>query len=362
LKCCNPNTKKLKVILVEKDDDCYARLKRVINKRWPNVNVKLAEGPIYRNSSGVYLLNEELDEALKTIEKIDLGNALFFFDPLRSVQYQAIETVTRKRIKSFYKEGTELIIFIFTSDWFLGRDDFVALPNNSNTNSWSRQQAETVTEADALFGDTQWRDQILNNNPIYEREAEFVELYRNRLHKWFRYVLPLPFNPKRNQIYHLVMCSNYVTGIKAARDFYLKWTGNPRYSPDYSMALKKFHKLHPDLFLGLTGAQRPPVWKMLWETIKYHEEGICDCMCRDFVAIEGDQNRRQQLFQWLVDNEYLIIYRTENIWRHPFEQYQLSWRTITANLGIQPPEELEPLSLRPMSLKEISDDNLWASS
>ena len=166
LKCCNPNTRKLKVILVEKDNDCYNRLKKVIGRRWGNIDVKLAEGQIYYNSSNIYLLNKELDEALDCITKIPLGNALFFFDPLRSVQYQAIEKVTSKRIKTFYKEGTELIIFVFTSDWFLGRDDFVALPSNSNSSSWSSQEKETVIEADALFGDKYWHDEILNDSPI----------------------------------------------------------------------------------------------------------------------------------------------------------------------------------------------------
>lgn len=354
LKCCNPNTRKLKIILVEKDNNCYSHLKKVISRRWGNVDIKLAEGQIYYNSSNIYLLNKELDEALNDITKIPLGNALFFFDPLRNVQYQAIAKVTRKRIKTFYKEGTELIIFVFTSDWFLGRDDFVALPNNSDSYSWSPQEKETVTEADALFGDKDWHDEILNNHPIYEREVKFIELYRERLHKWFRYVLPLPFNPKGKQIYHLVMCSNYEVGIKTTRNFYSKWTGNPKYSPSNNMAFNQFRKLHPELFIGLTGRQRPPHWKMLWETIKYHEEGICDYMCRDFKVIEKDDNRRLELLKWLEYKGYLITYSTENLWKEPFIQYKLDWGTINTNLGVVPPLPLEPLSLRPLSLKELS--------
>lgn len=354
LKCCNPNTRNLKVILVEKDKECYSRLKKVINKRWNDVNIKLAEGPIYYNTSNIYLLNEDLDKALNTIENLKLGNSLFFFDPLRSVQFKAIEKVTSKRIKTFYKEGTELIIFVFTSDWFLGRDDFTALPNNSDSSSWSPEQQTTVKEADALFGDREWRNQILNDNPIFERENKLVELYRERLRKWFRYVLPLPFNPKRNQIYHLIMCSNYEAGIKATKDFYSKWTGNPKYSPDNNAAFKQFKKLHPELFSLLTGRQRPPHWKMLWETIKYHEEGICDYMCRDFIEIEGDINRRKQLLGWLEDKGYMTTCSIENIWKHPTKQYKLNWRTIKANLDIEPPIQIEPLSLRTLSIKEIS--------
>lgn len=354
LKCCNPNTKNLKVILVEKDGDCYSHLRKVIRRRWGTVNIELAEGPIYHNSSNIYLLNKELEGALSTIERMRLGNTLFFFDPLRHVQYQAIEKVANKRIKTFYKEGTELIIFVFTSDWFLGRDDFVALPDNTDSTSWLPEKSKTVAEADALFGDKDWRNLILNNKPTYERETEFIKLYVDRLHKWFRYILPLPFNPKENQIYHLIMCSNYEIGIKATRDFYSKWTGNPKYSPDNATAFKRFRTLHPELFVRLSGRQRPPHWKMLWETIKNHEDGMCDYMCRDFMVIEDDGNRRQELLEWVEDKRYLVRYGTGNIWRHPCKQYQVNWRTINSTLGIEPPAPLEPLSLRPLSLKEIS--------
>ncbi|GAI94047.1 unnamed protein product, partial [marine sediment metagenome] len=204
LKCSDPNTKKLKVVLVEKDGACYSHLKNVIHRRWGNVNIKMAEGPIWFNQSNIYLLNMELDRALNTIEKISLGNALFFFDPLRSVEYQVIEQVAKKRIKTYYKTGTEFIIFIFTSDWFLGRDDFAGLPTTIDKATWSEAEKMTVSDADALFGNTEWRDQILNSHPIDERENCLIELYRNRLHKWFRYILPMPFNPKTKQIFHLI--------------------------------------------------------------------------------------------------------------------------------------------------------------
>ncbi len=346
LKSQNPNTRKLKIILVERDSDCYGHLRKVINRRWGNVDVGSAEGPIHSNSSNIYLLNDALDQALDTIGRIPLGNALFFFDPLRSVEYQVIEKVTSKRIKTFYKEGTELVIFVFTSDWFLGRDDFAPLPNTASSTAWSPEEAITVAEADSLFGDKEWRAQILAAKPIYERESKFIEIYRNRLHKWFRYVLPLPFNPKEAQIYHLIMCSNYEVGVKTTRDFYSKWTGNPKYLPNNNQAFQAFKKLHLELFEGLTGQQRPPHWKMLWETIKYHEEGICDHVCRDFMEIERDNDRRLEILQWLEQKEYLITHTNENVWNHPYKQYRLNWKTIKANLGVDPPVPLEPLSVK----------------
>jgi len=354
LKCSNTNTRRLKVILVEKDANCYSHLKNVISRRWSNVDLKAAEGPIHFNSSNIYLFNLELEKALSNIERIELGNALFFFDPLRSVEYQTVEKVARRRIKTYYKTGTEFIIFLFTSDWFLGRDDFACLPKTANETTWSTEEKRTVIEADALFGNLEWRDQILNNEPTYKKENCLIELYRKRLHKWFRYVLPLPFNPRENQVFHLIMCSNYEIGVRATRDFYSRITGNPKYSPDNNIAFNLFRKHHPEILTGLSGRQRPAHWKILWETIRYHEEGICDYMCSDFKEIETNDEKRQKLVEWLKQNGYLNIYDSDNDWKLPIQQYKLNWTTIINKLGIDPPQPLEPLSLRRLPLKEIN--------
>lgn len=354
LKCSNPNTRYLKVILVEMDTACYTRLKRVIRRRWSNVDIKLAEGPLHLNSSNIYLLNMELDNALSHIEKIKLGNALFFFDPLRSVEYETIEKVAGKRINAFYKTGTEFIIFVFTSDWFLGRDDFAGLPTTGDESTWSIRGGKAVSEADAFFGDIEWRGQILNNDPIYKREKNLLELYRNRLHKWFRYVLPLPFNPKGNQIFHLILCSNFATGVRATRNFYCGITGNPKYSPDINKAFSEFRKIHPEIFVGLDRRKRPLQWHILRRTITDHEEGICDCMCSDFEDIGINYDERQQLLDWLEKKEYLYRLNIDNAWQSPVKQYKLKWTTIKEKLGIDPPSPLKALSLKPLSLKEIS--------
>ena len=353
LKCSNPNTRKLKVILVERDAHCYSHLKNVVSKRWGNVDIKLAEGPIQFNSSNIYLLNMELDRALSNIEKIKLGNALFFFDPLRSVEYRTIEKVAGKRIKTYYETGTEFIIFMFTSDWFLGRDDFAGLPTTVNESTWSIDEKEAVLEADAFFGNIEWRGRSLNSDPIHEREESFIELYKNSLHKWFRYVLPLPFNPKANQIFHLILCSNYEIGVRATRDFYSQITGNPKYTPDNSKAFNLFRKHHPEVFKGLSGRQRPLQWRILWTIIRYHEEGICDCMCSDFEDIESSHEKRQLLLEWLEDKKYLNRLNNDNAWKVPIIQYKLNWSIIKERLGIDPPPSFKPLALKPLSLKEI---------
>lgn len=353
LKFSNQNTRSLKVVLVERDADCCKRLKRVIARRWGNVNTGLTEGLKGNNPSNIYLLNAELESALNDIDKINLGNALFFFDPLRSIEYQTIEKVASKRIKTFYRIGTEFIIFIFTSDWFLGRDDFTGLPITVDE-SWSAEQRRTVSEADALFGNKEWHERILNNDPIYERENRLIELYRDRLHKWFRYVLPMPFNPKRNQIFHLILCSNFEIGVRATRNFYCGITGNPEYAPDNRIAFNEFKTHHPEIFQGLSRNRRPTQWRMLWCTITEHEEGICDYLCRDFESIEQNEAKRQESLEWLETKGYLKRQNSITAWQLPIKQYKLNWPTIKGKLGIDPPPTLEPLSLKPLSLKEIS--------
>jgi len=352
LKLSNTNTRNLKVILVERDADCYERLKRVIARRWGNVG--FTEGPARYNPSNIYLINSELDDALNFIGNVTLGRALFFFDPLRSVKYQAIENVANKRITEYYRVGTEFIIFIFTSDWFLGRDEFVGLPSTIDESAWSFEQSRTVEEADGLFGDKGWRKHILTNAPVYEREERLIELYRNRLHKWFRYVLPIPFSPKRKQVFHLILCSNFETGVRATRKFYCDATGNPVYVPDNKSAFNEFKNHHPEALQGLPRSRKPMQWLMLWRIIADHEEGICDYLCRDFEKIEQDAVTRQTALGWLENKGYLVRQNYTNAWQPQVQQYRLNWATIKDKLGIAPPIPFEPLSLRPQSLKEIS--------
>lgn len=317
LKCNNKYTKNLKIFLVEKDSRCFSHLKKVINRRWKNVDINMAEGPIYNNNSNIYLLNKNLEDALNQIEKIQLGNTLFFFDPLRSVEYQVIEKVAKRRITTFYKVGTEFIIFVFTSDWFLGRDDFAALPSVNDSNNWTEGEKKSVLEADALFGDTNWRAKILTTDSIHEKETRLIDNYREKLNKWFRYVLPMPFNPKDKQIFHLILCSNYEAGVRATRNFYSIFTGNPKYSPSNPTAFSYFKAQNPDVFIGLYRNQRPTHWKILWDIITNHEEGICDRMCRSLEDIEEDEIKRQSILDWLEKKGYLYNTGRMNVWKLP---------------------------------------------
>lgn len=355
LKCGSPNTRNLSIVLVEKDSECYTRLKSVLSRKWPQVNIGLAESANRYNPFHVYLLNSDLENALNSIDRMRLGNALFFFDPLRGVEYGAIAKVARNRIKQFYKSGTEFIIFIFTSDWFLGRDDFVGLPRNNIEVNWSDDEKNSALEADTLFGDQEWRSEILTSDAIDVRELKFIEQYRKRLHKWFRYVLPMPFNPKNKQIFHLILCSNFEVGVRATQGFYCDLTGNPEYAPDNREAYIRFKQTHPDIFIGLSGNRRPLQWKLLWRTIIQHEEGICDRCCSDFKEIENNEELIQLSLDWLQNAGYLTYYPTDNEWDPSINQYRLNWPVLKGCLDIDPPQLLKPLSLRTQSLKEISE-------
>jgi hypothetical protein len=83
-----------------------------------------------------------------------------------------------------------------------------------------------------------------------------ITLYKYRLLKWFRYTLVLPFQPKKGQTYHIILCSNYEAGVRATRNFYCSKTSNARYSPDNRSAYEQFKNLHPELFINIRGNAR----------------------------------------------------------------------------------------------------------
>lgn len=160
-------------------------------------------------------------------------------------------------------------------------------------------------------------------------------------------MLPLPFNPKKDQIFHLVLCSNYEAGVRTTKNFYCEITGNPKYSPDNKTAYERFKKLHPKTLNGLNRRKKPLQWKILWKIIRQHEGGICDCKCRDFERIEPNYEKCQLLLDWLEEKGYLISFDIKNAWESSPKQYKLNWIVVKMNLGIDPPSALIP----PSSLK-----------
>lgn len=339
------DTGNLKIVLVEDNQECYAGLKRVVKRRWSQVPIEMTEGPISENSSNIYLFNDTLDGALKSLEALELGNAIFYFDPLRSVSWNTVERVARNRMNVPFQTGTEFIIFLFTSDWFLGRgDDFSPLPNNMNENTWNNGENNSVADADALFGGQEWRKDILTSQTIEDKEKTLLSLYTRRLCSWFRYVLPMPFNPKKDQIFHLILCSNYEAGVLRTKGAYSSKTLNLPYQPDNAAAYQRFTRLHPETMKNLSGRQKSLEWKILWKVIRNHEGGTCDCYCRDFRENEPNVEKNQKAIEWLQSKGYLVSFEIGNAWQSPLNRYRIDWKVVRQNLGVNPPSELHPLS------------------
>jgi hypothetical protein len=311
--------------------------------------VEICEGQIDRNTTNVFLFNLDLDQALQKIEKMKLGLSIFFFDPLRMVKWSAVENVAKNRLINYYETGTEFIIFLFTSDYFIGRRDFPAFPSNLYENTWTEEEKKSVEEADLLFGNRSWRWAVLNSAPLADRETKFIEAYKNRLHKWFRYVLPLPFNPKGEQIYHLIVCSNFEVGIRETRDHYRSLMKIPKYHPDNTQAYNFFKRHHPDVCSKYTGNSKPLEWKILWKIIK-QEAGIRDMNCSDIRKDDRSPINRKNALMWLFDRGYLREVSTESVWNNDIKKYCLNWRVVEERLGVHIPQPLIPISPQNLTL------------
>jgi three-Cys-motif partner protein len=344
LKIKHDKQNSLKLILIEEDTSCYNHLKQVLCRKIPGISVSICEGPIAENRSNIFLMNLPLNDALTEMAGISkLGNSIFFFDPLRMVKWDIIETVARNRIKSYYQTGTEFIIFLFTSDYFLGRDEFHSFPKHNDESHWTDQEKESVTEADELFGNREWRSKVLCDDEIGKRELDFIDFYQTRLFKWFRYVLPLPFRPKKNQLYHLIICSNYEAGIRETKSHYSKKMFMKKMNQDNSLAYDNFKILHHDLCKNFPGTEKPLEWKILWALVK-QEIGIRDLMCSDLRRLEENFNRRQNAMRWLADNHFLIPIDVRCAWGSPHQKYALDWKYCKEKLGIEYPIQLKPIS------------------
>jgi len=333
----------LKLVLIEEDSNCYSHLIQVISRRLPGISINICQGPVGSNPTNIFLMNLNLDQSLKKMEGIKLGNSIFFFDPLRMVKWEIIEKVGRDRLKNYYQTGTEFIIFLFTSDYFLGRDEFAAFPTHNDEQSWSESEKKSITESDELFGNTTWRSKILCTDEILQRQNNFVDLYRENLQKWFRYVLPLPFKPKKGQLYHLIICSNYEAGIRETKSHYSQRMGNKKINQDNTLAYNRFKILHHDLCKDFTGTTKPLEWKILWAMIK-QEIGIRDFMCSDIRRFEESSSRRKNAMIWLAQNSYLLPVVQPCAWSYSVQKYKLNWQYCKENLGIELPSTLIPIS------------------
>ncbi len=345
----------LKVILVENDKECFSHLKKVISKRWPDLTWSENIDDIQRD---VYLLNTDTTDAIKQIQKIELGKSLFFFDPLLYTPWNEIEKVAKQHITKYYQTGTEFILFLFSSDWFYGRGEMAPLPDTNDISKWDEKQKKTVEQVDDLFGHKFWRDALLTPNSIDQKIETIVNLYRKNLHTWFRYVLPFPFTPKLSQTYHLFMCSNYEEGINIPKKFYTKYTGNHPFAPDYNRAFLKFRIAHQIPYFKKS--TRPLIWRILWRIIKDHEEGICDVNCIDLKRLEQDYLIRKTTLEWLEEQGYLEkIDFFNTFWRYRPDTFQLDLKIVKKNLDIDPPPRFKPIEriIKDVETKPVTLDD-----
>jgi hypothetical protein len=130
------------------------------------------------------------------------------------------------------------------------------------------------------------------------------------------------------------------------RDSYASKTGNPAYLPGrvpHEKAYAIFKTIHPEAVTGLRGREKPLAWRILWRTIKYHESGICDHLCKDFEALE-DEVSIESALNWLHSKGYLKQIGTEKAWQYPITRYMLKWQTIKSSLNVDRPPTLKPIS------------------
>lgn len=154
----------------------------------------------------------------------------------------------------------------------------------------------------------------------------------------------MPFNPKDNQLFHLILCSNYEAGVNRTKNAYASKTLNPIYRPDNKLAYKKFISLHPETIKKIKGRRKPIVWKVLWKAIKGHEDGICDCYCRDFKEDHPSPRFIHMALEWLKKRGYLGYFDIENAWGSELDRYIVNWDIVGQKLGVYPPPGLYPLS------------------
>ena len=308
------------------------------------------------STKDIFLLNTTSAKATRYISQIELGKTLFLFDPLLYTPWDELDFVAKNQIKKYYQTGTEFIVFLFTSDWFLGRDEMVPLPSENSPDKWTSEQQETISKVDKLFRHNLWRPELLVEDTIENKMKKMVSLYKRNFQNWFRYVLPFPFKPKAEQQYHLFMCTNYEGGTYITNKFYTRNTSNESTHLDNDrsfMYFKNIHRISP-----FKKSQRPEEWKILWKIIVEHQDGYCDTHCQDLRRIIPDYQRRKSALEWLEDNGYIDrIYHLTTSWAVKPTFYKLNWDTVTENLQIKKPEELKPLekiSSAPIEKKPVN--------
>ena len=360
----------LTIILVEESPECLKRLINVILRRWPNTRLmKVNTGDYsfyFAKDMSLFIFDSYEKIPLEAFKGRTLGNCLLFFDPLRATDWNMIENIAYQRIYEPYLEGTEFIIFLFTSDWIRGRQSLLSLPSTSEETLWSEKQKRTVVEADIAFGDRNWLSIFKTGKTSNELENNLVKYYCNKLHRFFRFVIPLPFSPKKTERYDLFFCTNHLTGANSICDFYrrtfLKFFGNnfPHIQNlQESELFLKFKELYPDT------SQLNRKWEILWCFLHAYPESILDQYERSLreETLESPQ-KIARILEWLEKKGFIQQICVDDwTWfnRGRFPQYIANWKIIRRRLVLKKPEKFQPID--PETIKrtviEIYDKRDW---
>ncbi|MGY5874962.1 MAG: three-Cys-motif partner protein TcmP [Candidatus Thorarchaeota archaeon] len=342
------NYTKLEIILIEQSKKCRIHMDNVMKHRWPDAVLRKARGGRQRSIDGEITRFGDVDSFLNyTSNGESFGISLFYFDPLLAVPWKLINRIAKARITTPYEIGTEFLIFFFTSDWIEGRKGFHPLPRNNDRTTWTKEERQSAKLANAAFGSKKWFRILTSGGTKEEMEEKLVLLYKNKLRSWFRFVVPLPFVPKKGQIYHVFCCSNFSVGTGVISSIYGQFTRKVGLQADNNQTYRRFKEVHPILLEGLSGRQRPNEWKTLWYVMRNHADGVCDSKCRKLREICGSSSKLKRVLKWLLKERYLKKIRLKS-WPWPNSEiqiYQIDWKFAEQNLGVAPP--IAPTPLQP---------------
>ena len=337
---------KLNIILIEEDNECRKHLNNVLKRRWPRAELVNSDGKKRWSRDGEVVLYNDADTFLNESSSGELlGISLFYFDPLLSVSWELIERITKSRIIDPFQIGTEFLIFFFTSDWINGRKKFHALPRTKEISSWNAGERKSVQFADETFGNRSWLDIMTSESDDEQLKNGLIELYKSKLRVWFRFVVPLPFVPKRNELYHVFCCSNFSVGTSVLSSIYGEYAQSFGLQADNNSTYNIFKAKYPSLLADLSPRKRPVEWRVLWHVMRNHADGICDNRCRTLLEIAGNEQNVKKKIKWLEKENYLKQFNVQYWpWDAPkFTIYQIDWEVVNEKLNVDRPIIAEPL-------------------
>ncbi len=94
----------------------------------------------------------------------------------------------------------------------------------------------------------------------------------------------------------------------------------------------------------MKGSARSDEWKILWNVIRNHHDGICDIVCKELIEKQPNMELRGNALKWLESKDYLEKKSPlSKVWNSPPQLYKINWRVIKETFGITPSKELVPL-------------------